>query len=790
MIKACNAPMGSGKTTQITEKASVDMENGKSTLIFVPSHAAAWEVLERAKKRGKQNGCFVNLRGKSDEVCLPEHRVKQCKKCPVYKKAFGGKNPFQINGHDTAGQVFDTTRLTKLSEANGLCAMVVSRLLAMAESPRVIVATHAFLASTATFGIVEKIHVENILIDEGDVLFDTLLSNNQRELKVIQARQVKAHPVWGKCNEDCKGCVPHFTDQPGKGLGPRGGRVDDLPSVANKLNMLELLDAAIEKVQKATADGVVLDLFNFSNIKEMKDRLFQALPDYNPGMPTLEYLRKIEEQNTSQRVCLDERDDEGSDFVIPIDVLPVVQDSFDELSDQCEFPNIDSRLSSLRCRVLADPKSEAGKALVHYLETFLAFVDFLHCAPGQVYLIPLKHRIKVRSSGADHCSMSLRYLNTRHYRRVCVYLLAKTKLLSGTLFSADSIAANLLLERDQVSFKSIDPHFHKSALILVHTPQQTPSGQSLEQVIRCPQRMPPWAIAKLYLMVHEKVAELRVLHFSINIKKAAHLFRCLSKNPKFTQIFRVENKLKRTIEVDEASSLEKINDKRTSFLSIDKLRSSTSRAVNRAGFKLCTVFGNGVANWTDRILLFLEARKLQPDLTLGDFIAYEQKRAVTQALMRAPRDAQPTVCLYVGNLHAMAFPSFLINRIVTTDELVNIYRRDVEAPNSKSEALEYQLRALTHGIALFLKNGTIAIQRSRVEAGESILNKWGGRRSVGEKRLRHIDRCIEAKGFVDRVADRKGNRPEWTAFLDWAVTVNYIRPEQRGRKEVYVRFEA
>lgn len=205
------------------------------------------------------------------------------------------------------------------------------------------------------------------------------------------------------------------------------------------------------------------------------------------------------------------------------------------------------------------------------------------------------------------------------------------------------------------------------------------------------------------------------------------------------------------------------------------------------GFQLCSVFGNGIANWGDRIPLYLEARKLQADLTMWDFVSYEQKRAVTQALMRAPRNSEPTVCFYAGNLHVMAFPSFLSNRIVTTEELVELYYREIGKPEAGTKPIDLQLRAITYAIGQFLEKGEIAIQRTRVVVADDILNRWDGRRPEAEARLKHIDACIAGKGYIDRVRDRRGERPSWLAFLNWLVGEGHLVEEKRGMKRVYVR---
>jgi hypothetical protein len=59
-------------------------------------------------------------------------------------------------------------------------------------------------------------------------------------------------------------------------------------------------------------------------------------------------------------------------------------------------------------------------------------------------------------------------------------------------------------------------------------------------------------------------------------------------------------------------------------------------------------------------------------------------------------------------------------------------------------------------------------------------------------RLNHVDRCIEEKGYVDKVSDRKGKIPEWKKWIDFLVETEYLEPEKQSGpgkkpKTVYVR---
>jgi hypothetical protein len=207
-------------------------------------------------------------------------------------------------------------------------------------------------------------------------------------------------------------------------------------------------------------------------------------------------------------------------------------------------------------------------------------------------------------------------------------------------------------------------------------------------------------------------------------------------------------------------------------------------------FSLCTVFGNGYSNWDSRITLLLEAQRLYPGLTLDELIQDEQRRAVIQALMRAPRSGSKTVCLYKGNLHPRAFPSFMHHRIVTTSDLLGAHLAlNPEVPPESVKEIKNQIPIMADAIAKFILGEDLRVFVSKETVRDPLREAWPGRSDSFENKKTRIDERLDENGFVDKVKDKIGDRDSWTSALEFFVDQGYLRPENRGKKNVFMKRE-
>ncbi len=791
MIKFANAPLAAGKTYQMAAKSIEKLNEGRSVLNVVPTHAAGTEAITMARKNPFEEGYIVQLTGKRKETCIKEANRAQCSRCAYQKKALallsseGEGKPRKLGEelYDLVnGKIVDLALLQELSSQFEICPTMLSRILAFAEHPRVVVACHAYFSSYPALDILEQIKVDHVYIDEMDALIDGISNNSNRALVLMEPRKCKTSTIRDECGGACKDCHPHLSDSCSHKFHPYSGRIEDFGGISNKKNLFELLSVAITNVETAVRRGYICDLFHFDNIRQVLNRVISILPEYIEGQTTLDYLRSLENANEATAIeIMEPHHDEGAQFAYPIKTEPVTKQGYTSLGDMSEFNDDKMRMRSLKQGLWSDPDKPAD---ISGLNAFLAFVDFVQNAPGEMNLVPQKYPLQNGRGGYDRCGLKLRYLNTHHYDRVKAYLHERNcKAFSGTLLSARMIGASLLADESEFTLTNIQVPFHRSGMIVVHNHWSPEEPE--------PKELPPWAAAKLYGLIQAKIPDITLLHFATNTKQANAFFGLVCGDSKMRSTFRIENRKKDYVELDLDSAREADSGCRSALLSIDKVRSAWSRGLNRRHFNVCTVIGNGIANWDNQITLFLEARKKYPNLTIWDLISYEQTRALVQALMRAPRDAELTVCLYAGNLHPLAFPSFLQNQIVTTQELIRAFEKDVPNAVNRANSLEYQLAALSHGITTFLRGDQIEIPPPpQPDSLNPLLVGWHGRSDAAESRLSHVDSCIGERGYIDRTEDRRGERPSWNSFLNWLVSKKYLRPERRGRKIVYVRMES
>ena len=773
MMKVIEALLGAGKTFQGIKRSVMNLIKGLTTVFLVPSHAIGAEVIDGIKKNGVPSNCVaVSLYGKRDGTCMPDHLGTPCKRCPISKDIYKwGEDRVDEVLDAVRGRAFTLDELQELARRFNVCVVMLSRLIATTKKiPRIVVAPHQYLATLAGLKILEAIAADQKIIDEADTIPDMLRGEHQHQMTLAQARNTKASTHRTLCNQNCDGCTLHVADRASSGaISPMGGRVDSLDGISNPANLMELLEPAINLIEKGVQDGVIQSFFQFENIRSVVTRIMKLLGTPKVNESAWDALTRIEKADES--IALSFRADPIN--AIPIVVEPVItEEAFDE-SD--ELTEAHMRIAALKSRVyIADtPHPEVVKKYDVALQVFLSLIDFLAHAPGYFYAVPEKRGSS--KGGAEYCRLTLRYLNTKQYGRVREFLSENSILMSGTLLTQRMVEASLLMPPGSIDFRCSESKMHSSVLILLHNHQQQSVMPRLTHFCLDEAKA-------LYETTQNHVADIQILHFAKNTTASKEMFKLLNDDPRYLARFRVEERERNSARQDLYSSYENAHRERPAITVIDKLRSSTSRGVNRGGFNFCTVIGNGIANFSTQITLYLEARKLDPTLTLDELIGYEQVRAVVQALMRAPRTAEHTVCFYSGNLHVPAFPAFLRNRILTTHDI--LASRELAAP----EKAETQIEALAWAVSSFIKGEPITLQRQQTaNPFADLIPLWEGRKDAIEGRLSHIDQCLKEKGYIDRVADKKGKRPDWSSFLEWLVGKGVLIQSERGGKKVLIK---
>jgi len=768
MINAGDAPLASGKTYQAALYGIRKLGEGQSTLILEPTIAAGEEILGMIAKKGLSKGYAIPLRGRVKGLtCEERYEKRSCSTCPHSEKY--GKPGTEARGNIAStllsrieGQVLNLDHLRLIGIDLDICPTMLMRVLSASPDPHITIAAHAYLSSSAPMDILEQVTRDSVIIDEADQLCETLLNNQQRRIALMKPRQSKTSLIRGVCNHTCEKCFPHFADNASlSGCAPYDGYISNPTGGDNFQHSLEYFEGIIQTVEEAVEKGIIKNIFNFESIRRFFNNIKERLPDYEPNQTTrkiIEKLKKSGESITDKVSAINIPACRASKFEIDI---------FDE---NYSFGKVHMRLAHLKKQVLTDPNiyKKEFKEIEGNLMGFLSIVDFLQYTPGEVSLVVEEEA--AAKGGYPHCSLSLRYINQVHYERVYRFLEKNTRILSGTLLNARMVAANLLLPKSTIQYSEAPIFLHKSVLILLHNPQSVIEPR--------PAVIHSWELTNFYVKIQNKIPDLKLLHFATNTKNAKDFFENLCNDAGFLNQFKAELCESGSVRHDIRSTYE-AEHIRPAVITIDKLRSSTSRAVNRNCFDICVVLGNGIANWDDRIMLYQQAKKFDQTLSLEDFVQYEQERAVIQALMRAPRSSKPTVCLYIGNLHSHAFPKFMQNRIVTTQEICRMY--DV------GEDLKSQFDAIVRIIQQFRLGEKIVIPKYKKKVEDSIIRQWDGRSDAVKGRLEHIEYCLAQKGYVDRVKDKKGERAEWCSFLDWLVETAYLKIEKRERKTVYIK---
>ena len=308
-IKAGEAPLAAGKTYSAIKRSLRNLEAFKTTLLLVPSHATAKEATETIYKQGLPTSAYsVVLQGKRrNETCLPEHADKACNRCPIFKEAHRLGEPIKEQIlKKAAGRALTLPDLLELGREFGVCAVMLSRLLANMKSPHIVVAPHAYLVSNSAFNILVQIEHDECIVDEADQLADTLRSEHQHEWIFATARGSKSKLWNGRCNRDCGTCKLHLADHVyNDRIGPFAGRREVLDGISSSINAMELLEPALTTIEDGIKESLIRPIFDISAIREFMGSFLEILGNPKDDDSSIKALERIEKNPAA--IALSER---------------------------------------------------------------------------------------------------------------------------------------------------------------------------------------------------------------------------------------------------------------------------------------------------------------------------------------------------------------------------------------------------------------------------------------------------------------------------------------------------
>jgi hypothetical protein len=310
----------------------------------------------------------------------------------------------------------------------------------------------------------------------------------------------------------------------------------------------------------------------------------------------------------------------------------------------------------------------------------------------------------------------------------------------------------------------------------------------------------------------EKRQATKFLHYAINTLQGNIFYSGVSNDESRNQIFYVENECPKNTQIPKWCSAEEKEMRSDNWLFVDKLRSSTSRAVDREQFDVLTVHRNGYSDWYDIMPLVSAVKQfVNPDVDLENFIEYNRQRAVFQTLLRNPRNDKRHVSIYLsGDLHYMAYPDYLRNRVIPTEILMD--KLKAAYPDKFLSNREVQIEILAR-VAVGFLDGTIndidnptpifenfefkgdygkgeSARKVEIDLSEFseeeqyVINGFvenyckdtdhARAYQTAIERLRHLKKCIENKGYVELREDKKGKREIWETWLKYLVANNYL----------------
>ena len=668
--------------------------------------------------------------------------------------------------------------------------------------------------------ILTNINPQNVFVDEADSLQDAMLSQYQRRYTLMKTRSNMSEQHELDCGERCSTCHLHVVDNMRRGHADVKARLDSVDEY-ERIQTIDnwMIRSAIKDVMGI--DGFRSELFDYEAIENVLKRIESVAQLDSPSeqMP-YQYLESILDKLQTAQIdgvhldCISEPIYIGEKlyrrgaYVATIDVEPVLKPEIEYDTPLMIADVYDgdegNKIGSL----------DAGKPI----KAFLEFINFCIGARGKIGIhFEIRKsvddsKVKATKAGIKSCRLVMRYLDIDEYQSVFRWLKNRnTILLSGTFLSHEMLAETLLMRPDEIEYVDVRAQMHRNMIIVHHNPE---FGRLAPDNIR----LGTFGNDKLVELVKRLVELLpstKTLVFQRNTADGNILYWGM-RHDASNQIFQIENICGDDRLTPKWDSMENRETQSENLFTIDKLRSSGSRAINRKIYDLAIVHGNGYLNWYD-YYPFLHAIKqhVNPDTDLMEHIHYNRERSVQQALLRIPRDERLRVCLYLsGDMSHLKYSKDLVGRVVTTNSQLKQLRD--RYPDTFIGNRNTQLELLARTITGFIVGKATRDNISGViedfefvgeNTGEHrnedrktiidlsqlspehkrIVELWCERNETDNakvvesaiKRLRHIDKLIDEKGFADKSKnDKQGTDSEWKKWLDFLVDVGYLITEK------------
>ena len=736
---------------------------------------------------------------------------------------------------------------------------------------------HAYIINQQNRSIItRRIRPEYVFVDEADMMIDSMLPCHLRDMQIASTRS-RLDSLYSKpCGMQCDKCHVHFSDTYTNRVRPQG-KIESatLYQQIGKPNrfgdfLKECLNEALELEAKSL---IFPSLFLFDELKQNIDRIEEALSvvEYTNDITPDKYftairdklvkdpIEGVESEELYEGLSYEELDEKTGKMVAkeirpPVHVAKVTMSScierayfipkeaFDpdgyivDQEDPTEIGNISvSKIWASEGVKMQFKDTDSERRLKALLE----FASFCEFAPrhtddqnkrtiGMYFELRTKREqpqednleeseereINRKYGGVNACGIKLRYLDVDNYRGTVKFLRTrKTMMLSGTFLDRDRLGESLLVKPDEINYIDARVPMHKECLILHHNPDMGKLVRNLTDVSLV--TFGNGHIIEMYRRIVENRGATKFLHYAINTRQGNMFYGNIAKDKGETNsIFYVQNECPIRIQIPDWCSPEVKHKRSENWLFIDKLRSPTSRAVDREQFDLLTVHRNGYPDWYNMMPQVSAIKQfVNPDVDLEAFIEYNRQRAVFQTLLRNPRNDQRHVSIYIsGDLHYTTYPDYLRNRVIPTEILMD--KLKAAYPDKFLSNRETQIELLAR-VAVGFLDGTISdiddptpvfsnfefkgdygkgMDARKVEVDlsyihdddkyliESFVDEQRNNTDHAEsykwtiERLEHVKKCIAEKGYLDRVKDCKGRRPDWKKWIEHLVDKNFLEP--------------
>lgn len=221
-VRAIEAPMRSGKTYSVTQRAVDEAAAGKVTVIAFPAHGQI-EPAERYAKgmlaRAPSSSKVVHLLGIERACILPKDESRpKCSDClhgPTAKYqgpalvSPGTDNRDAVRALVVEPGVYDEQRLRDTGAHYGMCPRTVS--VSLVDDAKIVLCTHAHLLDEGARGLLPLV-ADRVVVDEADQLIESLVERATTVLPIAVTRTKAEVPFHRDqtCQLSCEGCSFQF----------------------------------------------------------------------------------------------------------------------------------------------------------------------------------------------------------------------------------------------------------------------------------------------------------------------------------------------------------------------------------------------------------------------------------------------------------------------------------------------------------------------------------------------------------------------------------------------------